>query len=171
MRPEKQSMIEEIRRNLMDSSFVILADYQGLNVAKLDDLRGRLRGANARLQVVQNRMFQRVARDLNYKGFETRIRGPSAMVYGTGDIAAVARVLRDFTKEHERPKVTLGALNGEVLSREQIEQLAALPPREILLAQMVGLLAQPLRGIVGVLHHRLASLIYVLKAYEEKKKV
>lgn len=91
------------------------------------------------------------------------------MVYGSGDIAAVARVLKDFIKEHEKPRVTLGTLNGEMLSREQIEQMALLPPREILLAQVLGLLAQPMRAVVGVLHQRLASLIYVLKAYEEKK--
>lgn len=169
MRLEKQSMIEELRRKLAESTFVILTDYHGVNVSKMNELRDRLRAAKAHLQVVQNRMFQRLAKELNYSGFEERLRGPSAMVFGAGDVVAAAKVLKDFIKENEMPVVKVGVMQGVFLSKQDIERLATLPSREQLLAQLVGVLAAPMRQIAGVLHQRLASLIYVLKAYQESK--
>jgi large subunit ribosomal protein L10 len=169
MRLEKQSMIEELRRKLTESSFVILTDYKGVDVAKMNDLRDRLRTVKAHLQVVQNRMFQRLARDLNYPGFDERLRGPSAMVFGAGDVVAAAKVLKDFIKENEKPALKVGVMQGIHLSKADVERLASLPSREYLLAQLVGLLASPLRQVVGVMHQRLASLVYVLKAYQENK--
>lgn len=170
MRPEKISMVEELRRKVSSSSFVILADYTGLNVAKLENLRSRLKAANAHLQVVQNRLFQRVARECQLPGFEQELKGPSAMVYGAGDVVAAAKVLKEFIKENEKPALKMGTLGKTFLTVADIERLASLPSREILLAQLVGLLAQPMRMLVGVFHQRLASLVYVLKAYEQKKK-
>lgn len=169
MRLEKQSMIHELRRKLTESSFVILTDYKGVNVAKMNDLRDRLRAVKAHLQVVQNRMFQRLAKELNYSGFEERLRGPSAMVFGAGDVVAAAKVLKDFIKENEMPALKVGVMQGVFLSKQDIERLATLPSREQLLAQLVGTLAAPLRQVVGVMHQRLASLVYVLKAYQDNK--
>ncbi len=169
MRLEKQSMIEELRKKLSESSFVILTDYKGVSVAKMTDLRHRLNAVKAHLQVVQNRMFQRVVRDLNYPGFEDRLRGPSAMVFGAGDVVAAAKVLKDFIKANEMPALKVGVMGGVYLSKQDIEKLASLPSREQLLAQFVGTLVAPMRQVVGVMHQRLASLVYVLKAYQENK--
>lgn len=169
MRLEKQSMIEELRRKLTESSFVILTDYTRTDVAKMNALRERLRAVKAHMQVVQNRMFQRLARELQYAGFEERLRGPTAMIYGAGDVVAVAKVLKEFIKENEVPALKVGVMKGAHLSKADVERLATLPSREYLLAQLVGLLASPLRQVVGVMHQRLASLVYVLKAYQESK--
>jgi large subunit ribosomal protein L10 len=169
MRAEKNSIIEEIRSKISDAVFVILADYRGLSVAKTEDLKNRLRGVDAHFQVVQNRMFKRVAKELQYSGFEEKMQGPSAMVFGNGDVVQAAKILKDFIKENELPLLKVGTMQGVILSRSDIEQLASLPSRETLLAQFVGLLAAPMSQLVGVLQQKVASLVYVLKAAQEKK--
>ena len=169
IRPEKQSAIDELKNKISESVFVILADYRGLNVAKTTELRRRLRGVRAQFQVVQNRMFRNVAKDLNRTGMDEGLKGPSAMVYGKGDVVQAAKVLKDFVRENELPVIKIGAMQGVILSKADIEKLATLPPRDVLLAQLVGTVAAPLSQLVGVLQQKVASVLYVLKAVQEKK--
>ena len=169
MRAEKKSAFEEIRKKVSGSGFVILTDYKGLNVSKTQELKKRLRGVNASMQVVKNRVFSHVAKDLGVSGLEAHLSGPSAMVFGQGDVVTVAKVLKDFIKENEKPKIKAGTLKGAAISADEVAQLAALPSREILLSKLVGTLAAPMQGIVGVLQQKVASVVYVLKAIEQKK--
>jgi len=169
MRPEKEAIVSEIRGRISDAVFVILADYRGLTVAKTEELKNRLRGVDAHFQVVQNRMFDRVARELEYTGLEEGTKGPSAMVFGNGDVVQAAKILKDFVKENDLPVVKVGTLEGVILSNADIEHLAMLPSREQLLAQVVGTIAAPLTQIVGVLQQKVASIVYVLKAAQQKK--
>ncbi|HMO50854.1 MAG TPA: 50S ribosomal protein L10 [Kiritimatiellia bacterium] len=169
MRPEKQSIFEEIKAKVNDATFVIVADYQGLTVAKTDQLRHRLAKADARLQVVKNRMLGHIAAEAGLGAMRDHLSGPSAMVYGKGDVALVAKVLKDFIKEHEKPAIKVGALEGVVLTAADVEQLASLPPRETLLGMMVGTIAAPMSQLVGVFQQKVASLLYVLQAAAEKK--
>lgn len=168
MRAEKKSMAEEVRTKVSGAGFVILADYQGLNVAKTTELKRRLRGAQANLQVVKNRMFGHVARDLGLAPLGAPLDGPSAMVYGT-DAVAAAKILKDFIKEHQKPVLKVGALGTQPLTVQDIEALAALPSREVLLGKLVGTIAAPMSQLVGVLSQKVASILYALKAVEEKK--
>ena len=169
MRPEKEAMAAELKTKMSGASFVILADYKGLNVVKIAELRRRLKGVNSQLQVVKNRVFSHVAKDLGYKGFEKASVGPSAMVFGKGDVVATAKVLKDFIKENEKPVIKSGALDGAVLTAADITQLASMPSREQLLGQLVGTLAAPMTQLVGVFQQKVASIVYALKAIEEKK--
>ncbi len=169
MRPEKKSMAEELRSKVSGSSFVILADYRGLSVAKTEELRKRLRNVKAQFQVVQNRMFRLVAKELAIGDVEKGLEGPSAMVFGKGDVVQAAKTLKDFVKENERPVIKLGALQGTVLTAAQVDQLAGLPSRETLLTQVVCTIAAPMTQLVGVLQQKVASVLYVLKAVQEKK--
>ena len=169
MRPEKQSIAEELKTKISGSSFVILADYKGLNVAKITELRRRLRGTQAQLQVVKNRVFAHVAKELGYKGLDQAQSGPAAMVFGKGDVVQAAKVLKDFIKENEKPVIKMGALDGAPLTAADIKDLAGLPSREQLLSQLVGLLAAPMQQLVSVLDQKVASVVYVLKAIEDKK--
>jgi large subunit ribosomal protein L10 len=169
MRSEKTSIIAELRSKVQDSSFLIFADYRGLNVGKTEELKKRLRGVKAQFQVIQNRMFKRVASELSQPGLEKGIAGPSAMIYGKGDVVLAAKVLKDFIKENSLPEIKIGSLQGALLSAADVQQLAGLPSREILLATLVGTIAAPLTQLVGVLQQKVASVVYVLKAIQEKK--
>lgn len=169
MRSEKTSIVEELRSKVKDSAFLIVADYQGLNVGKTEELKRRLHGVKAQFQVIQNRMFKRVASELSQPGLEKGVAGPSAMVYGKGDVVQAAKVLKDFIKENNLPTIKIGSLQGALLSAAEIQQLAGLPSREVLLATLVGTIAAPLTQLVGVLQQKVASVVYVLKAIQEKK--
>lgn len=170
MRAEKISMLKEVRTKLSGSSFFFLTNYQGLSVNKTADLRKRLRAQKASFQVVQNKHFSLAAKEIGLPEIDaTVLRGPSAMIFGDGDVVAVAKVLKDFIKENEKPVVKLGGLQGQLLSRADVDSLAALPSREILLGQVVGTLAAPMARLVGALQQKAASVLYVLQAYAEKK--
>ena len=169
MRPEKKAMTDEIRQSLGDGVYVILTDYQGLDVAKTTQLRNRLQGVQARYHVVKNRLLRHVVNERSEQGWEAGLKGPTAMVTGTGDIVEVAKLLRTFIRENERPVIKIGSFDGVLLSAADIDQLAGLPSRTELLGKFVGTVAAPLSQFVGVLNQKLSSLLYVLKAVEEKK--
>jgi len=169
MRPEKVMIVEELRGKLKNALYVILADYRGMSVARTETLRRQLRGVGAEAQVVPNRLFKIAGQDLVPSGFEEGLKGPSMMVYGKGDVSQAAKVLRTFIKENEMPVIKLGALQGALLTGADVNAMALLPPREALLAQLVGTLAAPMSRLVGVLQAKTASILYVLKAIQEKK--
>lgn len=169
MRPEKKSAFDEIRKKVSGAQFLIVTDYNGLNVGKTQELKKRLRGVNASMQVIKNRVFQHVAKDLGVTGLDPHLHGPSAMVYGQGDVVMAAKVLKDFIKENQKPLIKAGTLEGSLISAEQVTELAGLPSREVLLSKLVGTLAAPMSSLVGVLQAKVASIVYVLKSIEEKK--
>ena len=170
MRPEKLAIVREIQEQLAGASFAILTDFTRMDTAKTAALRRKLRETGARFQVVPNRLFRVVAKELNYTGLEAALVGPTALVYGAGDVAATAKALREFIKANDKvPVVKLGQLDGAVLQPADIEALAAMPPKKVLQGILVGTLAAPMSGLVGVLSQKLASLVYVLKAAADKK--
>lgn len=169
MRPEKSSLISELKENLSGSVFVILADYQGMTVEKTNELRAQLDKTEARIQVVKNRVFGHVADAAGLGGLKDAAKGPSAMVYGAGDVAATAKILKDFIKANEKPVIKIGAMEGVILSAAEVDELASLPSREILLSMVVGTIAAPMSQLVGVFQQKAASLLYALKAVIDKK--
>ncbi len=170
MRAEKISMLQEVRTKLSGSTFFILTNYNGLTVSKTDDLRKRLYGAKASFQVVGNKQFDKAAKECGLPAIDpAALSGPSAVVYGSGDVVAAAKILKDFIKENEKPAIKVGGLQGQLLSPADVESLAALPSREVLLGQVVGTIAAPMSQLVGVLQQKVASMLYVLQAYAEKK--
>lgn len=169
MRPEKQSIAEEIKTKVSGSSFLIVADYQGLTVAKTDLLRHKLGQVDSRIQVVKNRMLGHVVADAGLGAMRDHLHGPSAMVYGTGDMSQTAKILKDFIKEHQKPVIKAGALDGVVLTAADVDAIASLPSRETLLSMVVGTIAAPMSQLVGVFQQKVSSLLYVLQAAADKK--
>jgi large subunit ribosomal protein L10 len=169
MRPEKQSIADEIKGKVNGSTYFIVADYQGLTVAKTDQLRQRLGTVNARIQVVKNRMLGHIANEAGLGAIRDHLRGPSAMVYGSGDVSQTAKILKEFVKEHQKPVIKAGALEGVVLTAADVDALASLPSRETLLSMMVGTVAAPMSQLVGVFQQKVSSLLYVLQAAADKK--
>lgn len=168
-RSEKKAVVEELRGQLSDSLFVILTDYKGLNVSKTGLLRDQLAPLDAKYHVVKNRMLAEATKGTDYEDMSRELEGPTAMVCGSGDVVATAKTLRDFIKENNLPLIKMGSMQGVLLSQDDVIKLAALPSREQLLAQVVGTIAAPMTGLVGVLNQKVLSLLYVLKAVQEKK--
>ncbi|MFC1462749.1 50S ribosomal protein L10 [Verrucomicrobiota bacterium] len=169
MRPEKEAIVRDIHDSLEGSSYVILADYSGLTVEGLTELRSRLRPVKGRLTVVKNAFLARAAERLKWNGLPTLISGSTAVISGDGDVTQVAKILVSFRKEFERPTLKGGRIGSDTVDSAGVGELAMIPPREIMLGRLVGTVAAPLSQVVGVLNQKVASLLYVLKAIEEKK--
>ncbi|MDI6774835.1 MAG: 50S ribosomal protein L10 [Verrucomicrobiota bacterium] len=171
MRPEKKSLTEEIRTRIRDASYALLLDYRGMTVQQMTDLRRRLAGKRALLQVVANAFLIHAARELEWgEEFERLVDGPIAVVTGAGGVSEVARILRASRQEIKLPVSRGGRLGRAVLSPSDVEQIASLPPRPEMLAIFVATVAAPMSRLVGVLSAKPMSLLCALKAIEDKKK-
>jgi large subunit ribosomal protein L10 len=169
MRPEKVSVLAEVKDRIGKSEFTMLVDYLGLSVEQISELRSRLRGVNSSLMVVRNAVAKKAVVDLGWGVAGDPFNGPSSVVFGSGDPSAVVKTLRAMRSDRIPLPVKCGWLNGASLSAADAEALADIPSREVLLGRLVGTVAAPMSGLVGALKQKLASVVYVLKAIEEKK--
>ena len=167
VRPEKAAMADEFRAWVEGSDYIFLADNLGLGMARTTALRARLRKVGGRYRVVRNRLFRRAFSEVAGAA-PGDLLGPTAVVVGQGDAAEVARALLDFVKEHDRPAVKAGVIEGRRLDAADVKALGSLPVKPVLQAMLVGTLAAPMTRLAGVLQQKVASLVYVLKAVEEK---
>ena len=168
MRPEKQAIYEEISGRINESSFILVAEYRGLKVDQFSDLRRQLRKTGAKMQVVKNRFLRLMVREKGWPGLEPSLKGQSAIVTGT-DVVQAAKTLKQFNDANKMPLMKAGVMGDMILTPAQIDALAELPPREVLLGQVVGTVAAPLSRLVGVLKQKVSTIVYVLKAVEDKK--
>lgn len=167
LRPEKQAMADEVRENVSGALYLLLADYKGMSMPETDEFKKQLRGAQARVQVVKNRMLSRIAGET---GCDLgKLSGPTAVIFGEGDVVEVAKILKNFSSGKEAPSVKGGVLEGSVLSAADVMELAGLPGKKELQAKLVGTLAAPMTQLAGVLNQKVCSLLYVLNAVKEKK--
>lgn len=168
-RPEKISMLNEIRTRVKESVFVILADFTGMTQEKDFALRAKLRAVKSEFHVVRNQMFRHVVREMKVEKLEAGLNGPTALITGSGDVAETVKALKEFIKEKELPVIKMGALDGVFLTNAQVESLANLPSKPQLYSQLLGLLQTPARNLVTLLNQAVAQVPTVLKAVEEKK--
>jgi len=164
-RPEKVSMTAEIDERVAGALYMILADYDGMDMPMTTELKSSLRAGGARYNVVRNRMLNRaLPLDLS-----EMLKGQTAMIYGEGDVVEVAKIIRKFTVANKKPAIKGGYVEGKAVSAEDVVALAKLPSKDILRAQLLGTLQAPCRNLVGVFNQKVASLVYVLNAVKEKR--
>jgi len=169
MRPEKAAIAETFKQHLSGAEYMIFADYRGLTVQQAEDLRGRLAQAETTMLVIRNRQFAHVAREMDLSDLAEQVTGPTAIFFGSGDVVQASKILSTFARETELPVIKLGTLEGKILSKEDVNELARLPSRDVLLAQVVGTIAAPMTQVVGVMQQKVTSLLYVLQAAADKK--
>jgi large subunit ribosomal protein L10 len=164
MRPEKATIVEDLRVSFNGSPFLIVADYTGMTVPHFAELRSRLRGAGAELRVVKNSFIRIAAKELGFPDLGKSLEGQNAVVTGESDICSAAKVLKTFAKEFQKPVVKAGVLDNAPLDATQVTALADLPSKPQLQAQLLGLLLAPATSFVRVLNEPGASLARVLQA-------
>jgi len=169
MRPEKKSIVEELSGRLNASPFLIVTEYRGMNVLQFSELRTRLAGVGAQCKVVKNTFLRRAALEVGYPDLGEQLTGQTAIVTGDRDISAAAKVIKVFSTEFKRPEVRLGVLAQALISRDQVQALADLPAKEVLQAQLLGVLKSPLQKFVTVLNEPGASLARLLQAKLDKE--
>jgi large subunit ribosomal protein L10 len=167
MHPAKETIVQDLQAKLNASPFLFVADYTGLKVSQFAELRTRLWNAGARCHVVKNTFLRRAAKEAGLPDLG-ELKGQSAIVVGEKDVAAAAKVLKNFTAEFKKPEVKTGVVDRLVVSGDQIKAIADLPSREVLLATLLGVLNAPASQLVRVLNEPASALARVLQAKADK---
>ena len=168
-RPENVAKVEEIAAKMSAVDVVFVTEYRGLTVGSLADLRTSLRGVDAELKVYKNTLARLAANSAGIPSLAELLVGPSSLTFVRGDAAATAKVLREFAKTNNLLVIKGGSLGGSLLSSKDVEALADLPPREVLLAQFAGALQAPLVKTAGLLQALPRNFAYGLKALADQK--
>ncbi len=169
MRPEKANIVSDLAEKLNRSPFVLVADYQRMKVDQFGDLRSRLAPAGAEVRVVKNSFLRRALSDSGLPDVAEKLSGQTAIVMGENDVAPVAKILKSFAAEFKVAALKIGVVDKSVLSTQDLETLAELPSREVLLSQLLGLLMSPMTQLVRLLNEPGASLARLLNAKAEKE--
>jgi large subunit ribosomal protein L10 len=161
-RAEKEQLVAELRGKLQGATALYYTDFTGLNVKRMTELRRRLRKAGVEYVVIKNTLALRAVNESGLTG--QRLRGPTGVVIGTDPVAA-AKILADFAKEFDaKPEVKGGLLEGKQIAVAQVKQLATLPSREQMLAELGAGLMSPMAAFVGVLNGVLYMFAGALEA-------
>jgi len=165
---DKQRIVEDLHTAWSESTAGVVAQYRGLTVSEMGDLRRRLHQADVSLQVVKNTLARRAAEGTDFKAAEELFTGPVAIAYGA-DPVGMAKAIADFAKEHKALEVKGGILDGKLVDTQGIKALASLPSREVLLAKMLGSMQSPISGFVRTLAEVPASFVRTLAAIRDQK--
>ena len=166
---QKAEQVELLTEKLKKAKVAVLTDYRGLKVSQIQELRGKLRTGHVEYRVVKNTLARRAAEAAGYPALESELKGPVAIAFGYDDLSLPPRLINEFVRT-TRLKVDVvgGLVEGRVVSRDQIRQLADLPSREVLLAQLLGTLQSPVAQLVGIMQTPVQQLVGALNAYKSK---
>jgi large subunit ribosomal protein L10 len=168
MRPEKASIVADLSEKLNRSPFLLVTDYQRMKVDQFGELRNRLAPAGAEVRVVKNSFLKRAMADSGMPDVGDKLTGQTAIVLGENDVAPIAKILKLFAAEFKIATLKIGVVDKAVLSTSDVEALAELPSREILLSQLLGLLLAPATRLVRVLNEPASAFARLLAAKAEK---
>lgn len=154
----KEAKVAEIKEKLQNAKAVVLADYQGLTVEEDTQLRRALREVGVEYKVYKNNLVVLAAKELGIEGLDVYLEGPVSMAFGYEDATAPARVLHTFAKDHKKLELKAGIVEGTLYDAKEIEKVATIPSKEVLIAKLLGSFKAPL-----------SNLAYLLNAIKEKK--
>ena len=170
-RKGKEALREVAEGRFGKAGAAIVAEYRGLTVSSLTELRKTLKKVNAEFRIVKNRVAKKavMGKAENAKELADSLKGPVGIAFLYGDAAAGAKALTEFEKSNELFKITAGVMDAKKLSAKDVKAIASLPSKEVLLGQIVGLLVSPHRGLLGVVNAVPRSLVQVINQIKEKK--
>jgi len=166
LRQDKERIVSELAERLKSSQNLLVADYRGLSMPEIDELRSKLLETGARFSVVKHTLTRLAAEEAGVKELRDLIDGPTAIAFidAEGDPAAAAKILNDTARAHDVLVIRGGLLEGDTVSDVEIKRLATLPPADVVRAQFAGAVAAPLTTIVGLFTAPLRDLVNVLDA-------
>ena len=166
---EKGVLVADLQEKFTKAKVALIAEYSGLSVSDLGDLRGKLRPAKGEFKIVKNTLARRALEGTPLAAGTEYFKGPVGVVLGYDDPIEPARVTQQFSSRQEKFVIRWAVLDGKPLSRDEIRRVAALPTREVLLSQLVSRLKSPINGLVWDLKGILNKLVYVLSAVKDQK--
>jgi large subunit ribosomal protein L10 len=168
MRPEKASIVSDLSEKLSQSPFMLVTDYQRMKVDQFGELRNRLTPAGAEVHVVKNTFLKRAMAESGLPDVSEQLSGQTAVVTGEKDVAPVAKILKAFAAEFKIAALKVGVVDRAILSTADVEALAELPAREVLLSQFLALLLAPATSLVRVLNEPATAFARLLNAKAEQ---
>jgi large subunit ribosomal protein L10 len=168
-RPEKVAVVDEVRQHFEQSSAAILTEYRGLKVKDLAGLRRTLRSNGGEYKIYKNTLVRLAAKESGLEALAEMLVGPTGITFVDGDAAAVAKVLRDYSRTNPLLLIKGGVLGEKIIGAQETAALAELPSREVLLAQLAGAIAAPMQQFAALLKALPQNLAYGLAALRDKK--
>jgi len=168
MKEEKQILIDDMMARLEQSPYLFVADYKGLKVSEITELRKRLRENGSGARVLKNTLVKRAVKNVGLPDLQDMLSGQTMIVTGGGEAPAAAKILKTFSAEFKKPEIKGGVLDGKALTGEDIKALAELPSREELLATLLGVINAPATKLLRTIKEPSASLARVLQAFADK---
>ncbi len=168
-REQKVEQVELLTEKLKGAKVAVLTDYRGLKVNQIQDLRSKLRTGEVEYRVVKNTLARRAAEAAGFPQLQDEIKGPVAIAFGYDDLGVPSRLINEWVRATRlKLEVVGGLVEGRVFSPSQIKQLADLPSRETLIAQLMGTLQSPVAQLLGIMQTPLQQLMGTLNAYKTK---
>ena len=169
-RDQKQQVVEELTARLKAAETLLVADYRGLTMPQIDELRSRLLESGARFTVVKNTLTRRAAEAAGTEALLTLLDGPSAIAFleADGDMVAAAKALADSARETNVLEIRGGIMQGRTVTAAEVETLAKLPPADVLRGQVLGAIVAPLTALAGLLNASLQNLVGLIDARIEQ---
>ena len=165
---QKQAMVSEVSAQLKNAQAIVVAEYRGLEVAEMTDLRKKARTSGVYLRVLKNTLVRRAVAETPFKGLSEKMVGPLA--YGiASDPVKVAKVLHEFAKGNEKFVIKAGALANQVMSAKDVASLASMPSREELLAKLMGTMKAPIAKFVRTLNEVPGKFVRTVAAVRDQK--
>ena len=166
----KKEILQDLIAKLKESKGVVLTDYQGMNVSQISSLRNELREKKVEFKIVKNSLMEKASEELNVEDLTKDLIGCTAIAFSGEDGVAPARLLKEYFKKNKIDlKVKSGLIDGRVFSSRKIMEIASLPSKDVLIAQMINGVKSPLYSLVFVLQGPLKGLIYTLEAVRKQK--
>ncbi len=166
---QKAEQVEVLTEKLRKAKVALLTDYRGLTVTQLQELRSKLRTGDVEYRVVKNTLARRAAEAAGVSALQSELEGPVAIAFGYDDLSVPSRLINEFVRTTRlKLEVKGGLVEGRVFTPDQVKQLADLPSRETLIAQLMGTLQSPVGQLVGIMQTPVQQLVGVLDAYKTK---
>jgi len=166
---DKQALVAEVAEVAARAQSVVAAQYRGLTVGQMTELRAKARRQGVYMRVVKNTLARRALAGTSFESVGPKLKGPLVLAFSKDDPGAAARVVKDFAKANEKLVATLVSLGGQVLSAAELERVASLPTREQALSMLLGVLKAPMSKLVRTLAEPPAKLARTLAAIRDQK--
>jgi len=166
---DKKALVAEVAEVAAKAQSVVAAEYRGLTVGQMTELRAKARAKGVYMRVVKNTLARKALAGTSFESVGPKLKGPLVLAFSKDDPGAAARVVKDFAKANEKLVATLVSLGGEVLPGKDLERVASLPTREQALAMLMGVMKAPIQKLVGTLAAAPSKLVRTLAAVRDQK--
>jgi len=166
---DKKALVAEVAEVAATAQSVVAAEYRGLTVSQMTDLRAKARKSGVYMRVVKNTLARKALAGTSFESVGPKLKGPLVLAFSKDDPGAAARVVKDFAKGNEKLVARLVSLGGQILPGAELEKVASLPTREQALSMLLGVLKAPIQKLVGTLAAPASQLARTLAAVRDQK--